>query len=213
MRNFFNVAAGLQNKAITEAIERPVIILINKFDEDSVKKFAEDFDKAQQTKQKVIPIVIDSYGGQVHSAISIYSMIQQSKKPVATIVEGKAMSCGSFLLGVGTIGYRFASVNSCIMLHEVSSGTWGKTTEIKVDVEQTNKLNKQFYSILSKHCGYKPSHFLDLFRSRTNTDWYLTPSMAKKYNIIDRIGLPEIGIKVGIEHVFNFPGKNKGAKK
>ena len=38
----------------------PVVIRVNKFDEDSAKEFAQQMSLAQSTGQPVIPIIIDS---------------------------------------------------------------------------------------------------------------------------------------------------------
>ena len=48
-----------------ELRKSPVIVRVNKFDEEAAKDFALDLAQAHNTGQKVIPVVIDSYGGQV----------------------------------------------------------------------------------------------------------------------------------------------------
>jgi hypothetical protein len=45
-----------------ELRKSPIIIRVNKFDEESAKKFDEEVALAHNTGQKVIPIVIDSFG-------------------------------------------------------------------------------------------------------------------------------------------------------
>ena len=80
-----------------ELRKAPVIIRVNKFDEKSAKEFQHQMAQAHNTGQKVIPIVIDSYGGQVYSLMAMISAIKHSEIPIATIVEGKAMSCGAIL--------------------------------------------------------------------------------------------------------------------
>ena len=50
-----------------ELANNPVIVTVNKFDEQSADDFRNKFSMAQNTGQKVIPVVIDSYGGQVYS--------------------------------------------------------------------------------------------------------------------------------------------------
>ena len=84
-----------------ELRKSPVIIRVNKFDEDAAKKFSDEIALAHNTGQKIIPVVIDSYGGQVYSLMSMISAIKNSEIPVATIVEGKAMSCGAILFSFG----------------------------------------------------------------------------------------------------------------
>jgi membrane-bound ClpP family serine protease len=77
-----------------ELRKQPVIIRVNKFDEDSAKKFAQEMAQAHNTGQKIIPVIIDSYGGQVYSLMSMISAIKHAEIPVATIV---VLFC--FLLG------------------------------------------------------------------------------------------------------------------
>jgi hypothetical protein len=45
-----------------ELRKSPVIIRVNKFDEESAKKFDEEVAQAHNTGQKIIPVVIDSFG-------------------------------------------------------------------------------------------------------------------------------------------------------
>ena len=54
-----------------ELRHNPVMIRVNKFTEESANEFAQKMAKAHNTGQSVIPIVIDSYGGQVYSLKSI----------------------------------------------------------------------------------------------------------------------------------------------
>ena len=64
-----------------EMRHNPVIVRVNKFDEDAAKKFDQEIARAHNTGQKVIPVVIDSYGGQVYSLMSMISAIKHSELP------------------------------------------------------------------------------------------------------------------------------------
>ena len=72
-----------------ELRKNPVIIRVNKFDEDAAKTFSQEIAQAHNTGQKVIPVVIDSYGGQVYSLMSMISAVKHSELPIATIVEAR----------------------------------------------------------------------------------------------------------------------------
>jgi len=85
----------------------PTIIRVRKFDETAAKEFTILMMKAQNTGQPYIPVIIDSYGGQVYSLMSMISDIKHSKVPVATIAQGKAMSCGAILFSFGAEGHRY----------------------------------------------------------------------------------------------------------
>ena len=123
-----------------ELRHNPVMIRVNKFTEDSAAEFATKMAMAHNTGQSVIPVVIDSYGGQVYSLMSMISSINASEIPVATIVEGKAMSCGVILFSCGQEGLRFITPEATLMIHDVSSGTFGKNERIS-HARETNHKN------------------------------------------------------------------------
>ena len=115
----------------------PVVIRVRKFDEVAAKEFSNLMSKAQNTGQPVVPVIIDSYGGQVYSLMSMISDITHYNIPVATIVQGKAMSCGALLFSFGAEGYRYMDPDATLMIHDVSSMKCGKVEEVKAGAEET----------------------------------------------------------------------------
>lgn len=122
----------------------PVIIRLSKFDESNAKAFSAAMMKAQNTGQPVVPVIIDSYGGQVYSLMSMISDIKNSRIPVATIVQGKAMSCGAILFSFGTDGYRYMDPDATLMIHDVSSMGWGKSRRLKLPPRKPIVLTRRF---------------------------------------------------------------------
>jgi ATP-dependent Clp protease protease subunit len=182
-------------------IQAPVVVTVNDFDEESVVKFAEAMSKAENTGQKVIPIVIDSYGGYCDSVIAMMEIIKQASLPVATICIGKAMSCGAILLTCGDEGLRYCAPSSRIMIHEIRAGAIGKVTDIANSAEEFERLNKFILETMSLNCGHKPNYFEDIIHDKGHTDWFLTASEAVKHNIVQEIRVPrfEVNIDVSIE--------------
>jgi len=184
-----------------ELRKNPVIPRVNKFDEKSAKEFQDQMAQAHNTGQKIIPVVIDSYGGHVYSLMAMISAIKNAEIPVATIVEGKAMSCGAILFSFGEEGMRFMDPNATIMIHDVSSMERGKVEEIKASSAEADRLNKIVYEMMAVNCGKKKDHFLKLVHKKGHADWYLDPEEAKKHNLANQIRVPtlRINIDVGIE--------------
>ena len=60
----------------------PVVIRLSKFDESNAKGFSAAMMKAQNTGQPVIPIIIDSYGGQVYSLMFPIVLIYRLERDV-----------------------------------------------------------------------------------------------------------------------------------
>ncbi len=181
-----------------ELKKNPIIIRVNKFNEDSAKKFANEIAAAHNTGQNVIPIVIDSYGGQVYSLMSMIGAIKNSELPIATIVEGKAMSCGAILFSFGEDGRRFVDPNATIMIHDVSSMAWGKVEEVKVSAEETDRLNQIVYKMMAQNCGHEDEYFLEKVHERGHADWFLDAEQAKKHNLANHLRIPTMHIDVSV---------------
>ena len=180
----------------------PVIIRVRKFDEPAAKSFSETMTSAQNTGQPIVPVIIDSYGGQVYSLMSMISDIKNSKIPVATIAQGKAMSCGAILFSFGTEGHRYMDPDATIMIHDVSSMGWGKVEEIKASAEEVERLNQKVYRMMAKNCGQSEDYFLNIVHDKSHADWFLDAEECKKHNMANHLHVPELKIKANV--VFDF---------
>jgi len=181
-----------------ELRKMPVIIRVNKFDEDAAKKFDDEMAKAHNTGQEIIPIVIDSYGGQVYSLMAMISSIKHAERPIATIVEGKAMSCGAILFSFGKEGYRFMDPNATIMIHDVSSMEWGKVEEMKAGAKEADRLNDKIYHMLAQNCGKADDYFMKIVDKKKHADWFLDAEEAVKHNLANHLRVPSLQISVDV---------------
>lgn len=176
----------------------PIIVRVNKFDEESAAKFCAAISAGQNTGQPIIPVVVDSYGGQVYSLIAMVDAIRSSNIPVATIIEGKAMSCGALLASFGAKGYRFVAPTAAVMIHEVSNGMHGKVEEIKADSAQTERLNKWAVDSLDQNAGKTSGYFAGLIHEKAHADWYLTPEELVAHGLVDHIRIPSFHTTVSV---------------
>ncbi len=181
-----------------ELKKSPVIIRVNKFTEESAKKFSEQMALAHNTGQKVIPVVIDSYGGQVYSLMSMISAIKHAEKPVATIVEGKAMSCGAVLFSFGEEGLRFMDPNATVMIHDVSSMDMGKVEELKAGAAEADRLNTIIYTMMARNCGKKDDYFMKIVDKKKHADWFLDAEEAKTHGMANQLRVPSLTVTVDV---------------
>lgn len=185
----------------------PRVPQIQTFDEDGAKLFREEMSIAHRSGQAIIPVIIDSYGGDPYSLLSMVDTIRSSKVPVATIIQGKAMSCGAVLFSCGTDGYRFIAPNATIMVHDVNAGgdeISKKTEEFRADAKETHRLNKKLYSILDKNCGQPPGTFWGLVHDRGRVDWYIAPREAVRLNLANHIKVPTFRTTVTVTNELEF---------
>jgi len=186
-----------------ELRKNPVIIRVNKFNEEAAKEFSLQMAQAHNTGQKVIPVVIDSYGGQVYSLMSMIAAIKDSELPVATIVEGKAMSCGAVLFSFGKDGYRFMDKNATVMIHDVSSMDMGKIEELKASAKEADRLNTIIYTMMAQNCGKKDDYFMKIVDKKKHADWCLDAEEAQSHNLANHLRIPTLRINVDVEYDFD----------
>jgi len=197
-----------------KAIEIPSFVkFTGEFSEESAAKFRSELNMAESharaSKQEIIPIIIDSFGGEVYSLLAMIDAIDACELPVATIVEGKAMSCGAVLFTMGAEGHRYMGSNATVMIHDASSMTWGKVEEMKIGVAETERLNKILFERMAKNCGHKKSYFEDLIAKKKHQDWFLDAKEAKQHNITNHTKLPVMQVDIVMKHSFGLPTSSK----
>lgn len=177
----------------------PRTVWVTEFDSESARKFSEEMHQAHTTGQTVIPVIVDSYGGDTYSLMSMVAEIAASELPVATIARGKAMSAGCVLVSAGTPGYRYADPECTFMLHEVSSATWGKVEDVKSDAYETQRINRRMLDLMDKYCNQESGYFHNLIHQNSHADLYFTAKQALKHGIVDRVKIPQLTVEVNCE--------------
>jgi len=167
-------------------------IWVIKFDEEAAQKFRDTVvAQSKLDPHKPLVIHIDSYGGYVDSLVKMIETIDELPNPVITVCMGKAMSCGAVLLSHGDL--RFCGKHSRIMVHEVSSGTWGDVHDVYNDAQETKRLNAYINGLMAKNCGFKSyDEFRKWMKEQDGRDRYMNAEQAVKFGIVDSVGLPKI---------------------
>jgi ATP-dependent protease ClpP protease subunit len=200
---YHSIDSTIKHRKIEELVDLPKVVLVNKFDEESAKNFRHDFTKAINTGQKVIPVVIDSFGGEVYSLMSMVATIQSSPVKVATISTGKSMSCGSILLSCGEEGMRYIDPAATVMIHDVANMAWGKIEDLKASTAEADRLNQIVFKLMAKNCGKDDDYFFRLIDEAKHADLYLDAKACKHHNLANHIRFPSFKVKVSSEVSFS----------
>ena len=186
-------------------------IWVTKFDEESARKFREAIISASKSGDYVKPIIIyiDSYGGAVDSLASMIETIDEVPNPIITVCVGKAMSCGAILLSHGD--FRMCGRHSRVMVHEISSGTYGDVHDMHADVTEIRRLNQYFMGLLAKNCGFKSyDDIRRVIKEQDGRDRYMNAEQAVQFGIVDAVGVPKIS--TSIIHEINIVPKKERKK-
>lgn len=133
--------------------------------------------------QADISLYINSPGGSVYDGMAIYDTMNFIKPDVATYGIGLQASMGAFLLSSGAKGKRFCLPHAKVMIHQPSSGTHGKVTDMEIDMKETLEVKEMLAKIMAKNTGQK----LAKVKSDMERDYWMTPDEAVKYGLIDKV--------------------------
>jgi ATP-dependent Clp protease protease subunit len=132
-----------------------------------------------------ITILLNSGGGDVVETLGLIDYIRSlDRDGVKTniVCRGMAMSAAALLLTAGT-GLRAVSKHSKIMVHQLSSFTAGKLSDVKSNAKFAEQLEDDCNRIMEE-CTNKDKKW---WSDNQQTDYFLTSQQALELGIIDKI--------------------------
>ncbi|MEO8897864.1 MAG: ATP-dependent Clp protease proteolytic subunit [Candidatus Dormibacter sp.] len=133
---------------------------------------------------KPISLYINSPGGSVTAALSIYDTMQYVSAPVSTICLGMAASGGSLLLAGGAEGFRSALPNSLILIHQPwAQGMQGQAGDLEIHVREILRQRDLLVEIYARHSGQS----LERVAGDMDRDNFMTAEQALEWGLIDQI--------------------------
>ena len=124
---------------------------------------------------------INSFGGSVFAGLSIIDTIISNPIPITSIVEGSAASAATIISVV--CSERIIRPNSFMLIHQLSSGFWGKMEEIKDEFINLKKLTKKIKSIYKEHTTIEKEQLKGLLKR----DLWLDSKECLEYGLVDKV--------------------------
>jgi len=128
-----------------------------------------------------INIYINSEGGCLYSALSIIDIISLNKVKINTIISGVCMSAATLILLSGHT--RSMMPNSYMLIHNISSGFWGKMHEFEDEMKNLSELTKKLKEIYKKNSIITKTQLDKILK----TDVLIPANDCLKYGLIDEI--------------------------
>ena len=130
-----------------------------------------------------IRLWIDTRGGDVIAGLSLIDVMNFVDPDVSTYCMGMCASMGAVILSSGTKGKRFSLKHGEIMIHQVRGGNEGVFSDMKINLEHSERLQNTLYKILSENTG---KSFEEIERDAERDKWF-TAEEAIQYCLIDNI--------------------------
>jgi len=146
-----------------------------------------DMDLAQAQKILGVPesphmyLHINSYGGSVFAGLAAVDYIKNSETPVTSVIDGCAASAATLMSIVAN--RRLIHEHSFMLIHQLSSGMWGKYEELKDDMKNNNLLMKTIKDIYQKHTKIPKTKLNQILKH----DLWLDAKTCLRYGLVDDI--------------------------
>ena len=130
-----------------------------------------------------ISLYINSPGGDVSAGWAIMDTMRYIKPNVSTIGMGLVASMAAVLLAAGEKGKRFVLPNTQVMIHQPSSGTEGKVTDMEIYLQETRRVKQNMIKQMMEFTGRKEKEVFDAMER----DNWMCAEEAKKFGLIDGV--------------------------
>jgi ATP-dependent Clp protease protease subunit len=161
-------------------VKRSKILVLNKL----LRKLDKDLVNRANYLDTVTPNIylhVQSFGGSVFSAFSNIDYIQSSQTPIHSVIEGCAASAATMMSVVAA--KRYITPHSYMLIHQLSSGAWGKYEEIKDSMKNCDRLMKMIKDIYLQHTKI-PKKKLDQILKH---DLWFDAEQCLEYGLVDEI--------------------------
>jgi ATP-dependent Clp protease protease subunit len=138
-----------------------------------------------ENSETPISMYINSPGGSVYDGLGVYDVMNYIKCPVHTYVTGMAASMGSFLAQAGEPGHRYLMPRAITMIHQPSSGTKGKISDMEIDYLESMRIKKEMTELYVHHNSKGVTY--EAFEKLLDRDKWLTAPQALELGLADQI--------------------------
>lgn len=139
-----------------------------------------------ELKQIVGPltVVINSTGGDVWAAVSIYDALKELEAQVTVRVSGLAASAASIIAMAGDVIEM--TPGSTMMVHRASTLGWGNASELKKVIEMLETVEEGIVSIYVERTGLSTQEIQDLLEAET----WMSAEKAVEMGFADKVVKP-----------------------
>lgn len=172
-----------ENEVYKKLLEGRIIFINGEINDEMASEVVAKLLYLDSQSNEDITIYINSPGGSVTSGLMIYDTIKYVKSDVSTIGIGLSASMASILLMSGTKGKRKILTHGRVMLHELSTATDGKISDILVYTNEIQRTHKTLSNIIVENSSLSKEQV----EIELKKDFWLNSNEALKLGIVDKI--------------------------
>ena len=124
---------------------------------------------------------VNSFGGSVFAGLSAVDYVKSCEVPVVTVVEGCAASAATLFSVVAP--HRQIRNNSFMLIHQISSGMWGKYEELKDSLDNCDLFMRIIKDIYGEYTKIPKKKLNEILKH----DLWFDAETCLEYGLVDEI--------------------------
>lgn len=130
-----------------------------------------------------ISLYISSNGGSIYEGLKLVDIMDFVKPDVSTVCMGMVASMASVIANCGTKDKRYILPRARYLIHQPLSGVSGQVTDMKIHVEEAEKLKEELYHLFEQNTNLSYEEIWNM----CERDNILTAQQAVDYGFVDKI--------------------------
>tara|TARA_R100000388_G_scaffold91773_1_gene74095 strand:+ start:470 stop:1090 length:621 start_codon:yes stop_codon:yes gene_type:complete len=159
-------------------------LVLNKLLHSTGNKLRNTQNVLQLTEPPKVYLHINSYGGSVFAGFGSVDYIRNCSVPVVSVIDGCAASAATIMSVVAE--ERYMHEHAFMLIHQLSSGMWGKFEAMKDDMANNEMLMKKIIAIYEEHTKIPKTKIKDILKR----DLWWDAKTCLKYGLVDDIIIP-----------------------
>jgi ATP-dependent Clp protease protease subunit len=159
------------------------IFLFGEINQAVARDVSEKLVAMATTSSDPILLVINSQGGHVEAADTIYDMIGFIEPAVQVLGTGWVASAGAHIFLAPPRDQRFSLPNTRFMLHQPAGGVSGQAIDIGIEAQEIVKMRGRLNRIIAEQTGQP----LEKVEKDTDRNFWMSAEQARDYGIVGRV--------------------------
>lgn len=173
----------LRPRVSEKLFESRTIVICGEIDSDLARVVCEQLLALAAASSEDITIYLNSPGGHVESADTIFDVVRFIKPKVRMIGTGWVASAGAHIYLAVPLNCRFCLPNTRFLLHQPAGGAGGRATDLEIEAEEIIKMRARLNKIISDQTGQP----LKKVEKDTERNFWMSAEQAVEYGLVGKI--------------------------
>ncbi len=168
-------------------------------DADMAGYVLEMVSNAKSTGQKILPVIINSNGGDVYALQTMRECLRSCGLEIVTVVTGFAASAAVGLFACGD--RRYIAPSARLMVHHASMTNYSSMSvrELEIEGHELKLLSAMMFASMGRHCAGDDNYYSKLVKDNGDHDLYLSGQQALKHKLATHVGTPTFATQLKVK--------------